>query len=398
MIETPKPSLLERYQRLIEISRDLASTLDLDTLLYRIVKAAADLSLAEASSILLYDSVNNELHFQAATNLDDPTLRGLAVPVDRSVAGWIVTNREALIISDVNSDGRHFGHINKVSNLATQSILGVPLINKDKVIGALEAINKHQGKFDTDDQELLMILGTQAAIAIENTRLFQQSDLISEFVHELRTPLASINTAAHLLSNPKMNESAKEQMIAAIQTETTRLSTLATSFLDIARLESGRAQLHIEKCDLVTLLNECSSLMQAQAQGSGIQLEVILPPETPSTFQGDCDKIKQAILNLLSNAIKYNRPGGKISLTGKNHQNDVIVTVKDNGIGIPAEHLPRLFTKFYRVPGADQQAQGTGLGLTIVKRIIEGHGGKISVESVENQGTTFTIRLPSSPT
>jgi len=396
MVDLPPTTLLQRYQRLIEISRDLASTLDLDTLLYRIVKAAADLSLAEEASILLYDEAKNELHFQAATNLDDPAIRGLSVPVDHSVAGWIVTNREALIIADVQKDQRHFGHVNRVVDIATQSILGVPLINKDKVIGALEAINKIKGQFDNDDQELLMILGAQAAVAIENTRLFQQSDLISEFVHELRTPLGSINTAAHLLGNPKVGEGQKSHLIQAIQTETTRLSELSTSFLDIARLESGRSQLQIQNCDLGVLLQECARLMQTQASEKDIDLQVILPSES-IFIQGDADKIKQTILNLLSNAIKYNRPGGKIILAAENHNEDVVITVKDSGIGIPAEYLPRLFTKFYRVPGSDKQAQGTGLGLTIVKRIVEAHGGDISVASIQGQGTTFTICLPVAP-
>jgi signal transduction histidine kinase len=396
MTDISPKNLPERYQRLIQISQDLASTLDLDTLLYRIVRVAADLCFAEEASILLYDEVKNELHFQAATNLDNPIIRGLSVPVDSSIAGWIVKNREPIIIGNVANDQRHFGHINQVADITTKSMLGVPLINKDKVIGALEAINKQAGEFDKDDQELLMILGTQAAVAIENTRLFQQSDLISEFVHELRTPLASINTAAHLLGSPKVGEEKKEQLIDAIQTETTRLSTLATSFLDIARLESGRSQFQIQKFDLGPLLEECASLMQTQAQENQIQLQVILPPEI-HPINGDADKIKQAILNLLSNAIKYNQPDGEIVLSAENHQDHVMVKVKDSGIGIPEENLPRLFTKFYRVPGSDQHAQGTGLGLSIVKRIIEGHGGEISVQSRQGEGTTFTIQLPTVP-
>jgi signal transduction histidine kinase len=396
MSEMTQITLLERFQHLIDISRDLASTLDLDTLLYRIVRVAADLSQAEEASILLYDEGKKELRFQAATNLDNPAIRGLRVPVKQSVAGWIVTHCEPIIIEDVKNDERHFGHVHQDSALTTQSLLGVPLINKGEVIGVLEAINKRVGEFNGDDQELLMTLGTQAAVAIHNARLFAQSDLISEFVHELRTPLASLNTAAHLLLSKKINEDQKSELVEAIQTETTRLSSLATSFLDIARLESGRTQFQLQKFDLVTLLEECASLMQAQAQETGLDLKIILPPHT-SLIQGDPDKIKQAILNLLSNAIKYNRPNGEIILAAENRQNDIAITVKDSGIGIPKKHMDRLFTKFYRVPGSEQHAQGTGLGLSIVKRIIEGHGGEIRVESVQGEGTTFKIYLPTSP-
>ena len=393
MSEITRTTLLARYQRLIDIARDLASTLDLDTLLYRIVRVAADLSHAEEASILLYDEVQNELRFQAATNLDNPAIRGLRVPVDQSVAGWIVTHCEPIIIADVKNDERHFGHINQTTALTTQSILGVPLIHKGEVVGVLEAINKRVGEFDAEDQDLLLTLGTQAAVAIQNARLFAQSDLISEFVHELRTPLSSLNTAAHLLHNPKIGPNQQAEIVEVIQTETTQLSSLATSFLDIARLESGRTQFQLQQIDLVPLLEECVSLMQTQAQELGLDLQLIISPKIPS-IQGDPDKIKQAILNLVSNAIKYNRPNGKIILEASNGQKDVTITVSDSGIGIPKEHMERLFTKFYRVPGSEQHAQGTGLGLSIVKRIIEGHGGDIRVESTAGEGTTFRIRLP----
>jgi len=380
MSELTKTTQLERCQQLIDISRDLASTLDLDTLLYRIVRVAADLSLAEQASILLYDEGKKELRFQAATNLDNPVIRGMRVPVKQSVAGWIVTNCEPLIVEDVKNDERHFGHVNKASALTTQSLLGVPLIHKGEVIGVLEAINKHIGKFTAEDQELLMTLGTQAAVAIQNARLFAQSDLISEFVHELRTPLASLNTAAHLLLSNNFDTDQKSELVEAIQTETNRLSSLATSFLDIARLESGRTQFQLQEIDL----------------SLGIDMRVILPSQI-SPIQGDPNKLKQAILNLLSNAIKYNRPNGEITLAAKNRQNDVIITVKDSGIGIPKKHIENLFTKFYRVPGSEQNAQGTGLGLSIVKRIIEGHGGEIKVKSIQGEGTIFTICLPTTP-
>jgi signal transduction histidine kinase len=396
MSELNNIPLLDRYQNLIDISRDLTSTLDLDTLLNRIVQVAADLSQAEEASILLYDDNKGELRFQAATNLDNPAVRGLRVPVNQSVAGWIVTHCEPLIIEDVKNDDRHFGHVQKVSGLSTTSLLGVPLINKGEVIGVLEAINKNTGYFTTEDQDLLMILGAQAAVAIQNARLFAQSDIIAEFVHELRTPLASLNTAAHLLLSKNVDEDQKEELIDAIQIEITRLSSLATSFLDIARLESGRTQFHFHKINPSILLEECANLMQTQAQEIGLDLQSFLPTDL-SPIRGDADKIKQAILNLLSNAIKYNHPNGNIILSAENKDNDVIISVKDSGIGIPESHIEHLFTKFYRVPGSEQQAQGTGLGLSIVKRIVEGHGGEITVESVQNLGTTFSITLPSTP-
>ncbi len=392
MTEQHSPEQLEQYKRLIAISRDLASTLDLDILLKRIVRAAAELSGAEEASILLYDERSEQLYFQVATNFD-PRLRGIEVPAENSIAGWIVKNRSPIIISDITQDERHFGKISEAIDLSIQSLLGVPLIAKDKVSGVLEAINKRAGEFTEEDQEALMTLGSHAAVAIENSRLFQQFDLIAEFVHELRTPLASLRTATHLLNHPKVTPEKRSQLSHSIQTETQRLSELSTSFLDIARLESGRTSFDIAAFNLKSMLHECTHLVYEQAAESGLQCNINIPDDLP-TIEGDCDKLKQAVVNLLSNAVKYNRPGGSIQLTAKAFADGVQIIIQDSGIGIPEKYIGQLFGKFFRVPGSETHAQGTGLGLSIVKRIIEGHGGKIGVESQVDQGTTFTLFIP----
>ncbi|MFO7584731.1 MAG: GAF domain-containing sensor histidine kinase [Anaerolineales bacterium] len=381
---------LELYRRLIEISRDLTSTLDLEPLLNRIIEAARDLSDAEAASILLYDGAAKELYFQAATNMD-PLMRGLSVPMD-SIAGWIVLNRQAVRISDVNKDERYFKKIAKTVSFATKSIMGVPLITKDKVIGVLEVLNKQKGEFSEADEDLLTVLGAQAAVAIENAHLFQQSDLIAEFVHELRNPLASINTASYLLLRPEISQEQGRQIIESIQSETMRLTALSSSFLDLARLESGRVQFHKSSFPVRPMLEECVSLMQAKADESRVSIRLDVPADMP-TVQADRDKLKQVALNLISNAIKYNRPGGQISIKVKASENEWHLFFADTGLGIPEDELPRMFEKFHRVR-ATEKITGTGLGLSICKGIVQGHGGRISVQSKLGEGTQFTIALP----
>jgi signal transduction histidine kinase len=307
-----------------------------------------------------------------------------------------VTHAKPIIIEDLETDERQLNHNRNNSTFVAKSLLGVPLIYKGKVIGVLEAINKRIGKFSIEDQELLLILGSQAAVAIQNARFFAQSDLISEFVHELRTPLASLNTAANLLLKNDINSNKKNALVEVIQQETSRLSSLATAFLDISRLESGRSQFQFQNIGLSGLLNECVCLMQTQADQAGLSLKLFLPKSNP-IFRGDPNKLKQAIINLLSNAIKYNRPNGEIVLNTQIENNTLRLRIIDNGIGIPQDHIDQLFTKYYRVPGSDQVAQGTGLGLVIVKRIIEGHGGDITVSSQPGEGTIFTITLPLIP-
>ncbi len=384
--------LAQRYRRLLETSRDLASTLDLDSLLRHIVQAAADLCAAEAASILLYDDAQQELYFQAATNLTEPLMRGLVVPMD-SLAGWIVRNRESVLINDVSRDKRHFAQISQDTKFPTRSLLGVPLIAKDKVVGALEAINKKEGFFSQEDRDILSALGAQAAIAIENSRLFQQSDLISEFIHELRTPLGSISTAAHLLARPELSPEQRTSLLQTVQNESRRLSELATSFLDLARLESGRVQYHAERISLPALLQECQTIMRASAAEKHQTLQVETAADLPA-LTADHGKLKQVLINLLSNAIKYTPEGGHITLRAEGDAQEIRISVQDTGRGIPPEALENLFQKFYRVPGSEHMAQGTGLGLSIVKKIVEGHGGHIRVESEVGKGTTFTVHLP----
>ena len=384
---------LAGYRRLLEITRDLASTLELDTLLNRIVKVATEIAHAEAGSILLYDDTARELHFQVATNMELPEMRGLVVPLEGSIAGWIVTHRKPVCISDVKDDPRYFDGVEDATKYPTQSLLGVPLITKDRVIGVLEVLNKVKGKFTASDEELLLVLGAQAAVAIENARLFQQSDLISEFVHELRTPLASVSTATYLLLRPEISQSQREQIVNNIHTETLRLNTLASSFLDLARLESGRVQYKYEHFDVQELLAECRDIMQSKADETRIQIEIEVPDKF-TELEADRNKIKQVLLNLLSNAIKYNRPSGRVILKASTKDGTLNLLVQDTGFGIPEDAMPHLFKKFFRVQETEDKAPGTGLGLSITKQIVQGHNGSIEVKSKSGVGTVFTVHLP----
>lgn len=322
----------------------------------------------------------------------DPMLRGMIVPMD-SVAGWIVTNRKLVRIADVSKDKRHFDKVGQTVNLQTHSLIGVPLITKDKVNGVLEVINKNGGEFNETDEDLLTVISVQAAIAIENTRLFQEFDLISEFVHELRTPLASLSTATFLLLRPEISQEQSHQITANIHSETLRLNALASEFLDLARLESGRVQFHKSIFPVKPLLDECKASMQAKAEEENISIELDVAENMPAV-QGDRDKLKQVVLNLISNGVKYNRPHGKVMLRSCLEDGTWQLSIADNGFGIPDEALPNLFQKFYRVKGMETKVAGTGLGLSICNGIVQGHGGHIEVKSQLGVGTTFVVMIP----
>lgn len=387
------PLLLKRMERLMEVSRTLASTLELGKLLRKIIEAAKELTDSEAASIMLVDPSTGELRFEAATNMEEVML-GIVIPVEGSVAGWIVTHSEPVVVPDTSQDPRWSQKVDEQTSFVTRSILGVPLVTRDKSIGALEALNKRTGTFNQDDATTLQTLAAQAAIAIINARLFAQSDQIAEMVHELRTPLNSLSASTHLLLRPELPTERRADIIKIMQRETTRLSQMTTEFLDLAKLESGRMRFTKENFDVRELMDECADVVRPQAAARGIAIQCHVAP-APQTLESDRGKLKQVILNLLTNAIKYNREnGGIIVSTYVTSDSYYSVSVADTGKGIPQEAMAHMFEKFYRVADTENTATGTGLGLPIARKIIEALGGEMGVKSTPGVGSTFYFTLP----
>ncbi|NOQ40124.1 MAG: GAF domain-containing protein [Anaerolineales bacterium] len=386
-------TLLIRYQKLINISCDLASELDLNILLSKIVRAACEVTDAKEASILMYDPNKKTLYFQAATNLDSHLKKGTAVPLDESIAGWIVNHQKPLIVDNPQKDKRHFNYIGKITNIECSSLLGIPLISKGNVIGVLEVINKKVGGFNKEDEDVLLALGAQATVAIENSRLFLQSDLIGEFVHQIRTPLSALSAAAHLLKSNRVHEDQKKKMIGILEAEIEALSDMSSSFLDLARLESGRKQYNVNEFDIRDLLIECHEIIINEAHKLNLLFILDLPNTLPR-IRGDRKQLKQAFINLLNNAVKFNKIEGEIILTAKAEQDHLVIIISDTGLGIPEDERSKIFEKFYRVQSHRDRVPGTGLGLSVVKQIIHGHGGEIDFTSEVDVGTTFTITLP----
>jgi signal transduction histidine kinase len=391
--------LMARYERLMEISRQLTSILDLGTLLNRIIRAAVELTDVEDASILLIDQSTGELRFEAALRMSPGAMEALVVPMEGSLAGWVVLHGEPVLVEDTRNEPRFFRRVDDTLGNSTRNLLGVPMVTHNKVIGVVEAINKKNGaSWTEDDVNTLTTLAAQAAIAIENARLFQQSDFISEMVHELRTPLAALKASTTLLLRPDLPDPRRRQIIVTMEGETDRLTRLTTDFLDLARLESGRARLETGLFNLDELIRESVDVVRHQASERGVTIFINSDPM--QIVEADRGKIKQVLLNLLTNAIKYNREQGEIHITvtpadgSKVKEGFVRIDVRDTGRGISKENQKHMFEKFYRVADTAGYTQGTGLGLVIAKRIVEAHGGDMGLDSELNVGTTFHFTLP----
>jgi len=390
--------LMARYERLMEITRQLNSVLDLNTLLLHIIDASIELTRTEQSSILLIDPSTGELRFEASSSLSGGAMEQIVVPLEGSLAGWVATHGEPVLVEDTSKDSRFFNKVDRTIDFETRNLLGVPMIAHGKVIGVVEVINKisEDEAWTEDDVNTLSALAAQAAIAIENARLFQQSDFVAEMVHELRTPLAALKLSTNLITRPNLKEEARKEVIATMSGEIDRLISLTTDFLDLARLESGRARLELSDFEIVKLLKESAQVVEPQAHDK--QVTIHIHADQDHILHADRGKVKQVLLNLLTNAIKYNKPsGGAVYCNARfldKNQDYCLVEVRDTGLGISKENMEKMFQKFFRVSDTADSVKGTGLGLVIAKRIVEAHGGEMWIESELGAGTSFFCSFP----
>ena len=391
---TPEQRKIEHLMRILDVTRILNSTMDQNAQLRMIQEVATELTETAASSIFLLDKKTGELYSEVATGEAADRLKRIVVPLDGSIAGWVAKTGQTAVVNDVEHDKRHYDKADDETKFETRSILAVPLIAQGKIIGTLEVVNKADDRpFTEEDVELLTTLAAQAAVAIEKARLFAQSDLISEVVHELRTPVTSIVGYSKMLSMEGIPEETKKQFAETIYREARRLGQMVNDFLDWARLESGRVRLEKKPVDMRRVVNDTVMIIKPQAEERGITVEQVMP-DGELVVIGDEGRLKQVLLNLASNGVKYNRDNGRLEFIVRRVDGQVAISVRDTGMGIPEESLPNLFQRFYRVPGTENVVRGTGLGLCITKSLIEAHGGTIEVESKVGEGTTFTITLP----
>ena len=218
-------------------------------------------------------------------------------------------------------------------------------------------------------------------------------DFISNLSHELRTPLASLKALTETLQDGALDDPpAARRFIGQIQVEADALTQMVTELLELSRIESGRLSLDLKPVAPCELLDSACERMQLQAERAGLNLHVECAEDLPKV-KIDSQRLEQVLVNLIHNAVKFTRAGGEVILSAESIDGFVRFAVRDTGIGIPEEDVPRIFERFYRVDKS-RAGSGTGLGLSIAKHIVEAHGGRIWAESVEGRGSTFYFTIP----
>jgi signal transduction histidine kinase len=291
-----------------------------------------------------------------------------------------------------------------------RALLAVPLVREDHLIGGLTVIRKATGEFAPEVIDLLRTFATQSALAIQNARLFleiedksrqleaasrHKSEFLSNMSHELRTPLNAIIGFSEVLGERMFGEltDKQEEYLKDIMESGQHLLSLINDILDLSKIEAGRMELELTEFNLPQAIDNALTLVRERAGRRDIALHQAVD-ERLGVIRGDERKVKQVLLNLLSNALKFTPEGGRIDVSARLQDGSVEISVADTGVGIAPEDQEAVFEEFRQVGRADKKAEGTGLGLTLCRKFVELHGGRIWVNSQVGVGSTFTFTLP----
>jgi signal transduction histidine kinase len=291
-----------------------------------------------------------------------------------------------------------------------RALLAVPLVREDRLVGGLSVVRKTPGAFAVETVNLLRTFATQSALAIQNARLFRgiadksrqlevasqhKSEFLANMSHELRTPLNAIIGFSEVLSERMFGElnEKQEEYSKDIHASGQHLLSLINDILDLSKIEAGRMELELTDFHLPMALDSAVTLVRERAGRRSLTLQTSID-ERLGEVRADERKIRQVVLNLLSNAIKFTPEGGRIDIRVVPGDGLVEVSVSDTGVGIAPEDQEAVFEEFRQVGTADKKVEGTGLGLTLCRKFIELHGGRIWVTSQVGVGSTFTFTIP----
>ncbi|HVN48821.1 MAG TPA: ATP-binding protein [Bacteroidota bacterium] len=381
-----------RLQKLMEASKIINSTLDLDKLLGLILDAAAQSIGADRGTLYLVDDIQKELWSKISQGEDMVEIR---LPVGKGLSGFVAQTGENILISDAYADPRFNREIDKQTGYRTRNVMCTPLKNKDgKIIGVFQLLNKRDGSFDNDDVNFIDALSAHAAVAIENARIAQEmvqnerlsavGRMASVIIHDIKNPMGTLRVYAQVMKKKSGNEEANklaDEMIHQVD----RFVNMTQEILDFTR---GVSASNFQEVAFDEVMENVMSFIEKDLEKNNVKLI------RDAQFQGmvnlDQDKMVRVFYNIASNARDAMPQGGTLKVSTKADGDFVRIDFTDSGTGMPEEVKNRIFEPFMTYG----KKHGTGLGMSIVKKVIDDHNGKIEIESEMGKGTTITIKLP----
>jgi signal transduction histidine kinase/CheY-like chemotaxis protein/putative methionine-R-sulfoxide reductase with GAF domain len=389
-----------------------SSSLNLAEVLNTIITQAVQLSGADGGSIYEYDENAREFRVETVCGTSEnvlDALRRARIGLDDTFLGKAAKLGRPLELSDLR-DAPLDPHLSVLAESGWRSLVAVPMLREGRIVGAMVIRRQIPGRIPQELYDLLETFASQSALALINAQLYgrlerqsaalevasrHKSEFLASMSHELRTPLNAIIGFSEVLLERMFGELNERQddYLRDIWSSGKHLLELLNDILDLSKIEAGQMVLNRSEFAVRESLEYCLSMMRERALKQRIQLNLEIDPQV-GLIDADRRQFRQVVLNLLSNAVKFNPEGGRVGVRGFIRDQDLVVEVTDTGPGVPAEDRQRIFDAFQQGARHPEQTEGTGLGLTLSKRIVELHGGRIWVESEPGQGSTFGFALP----
>ena len=391
-METPVQQASTTALRKLQAVSDAAlAHLSLDELLDELLERIREALDADTSALLMLDRENQELVARAAKGLEEEVERGTRIPFGKGFAGRIAATRDIVTIEDVD----HSYVLNPIlSEKGVKSLLGAPLLVGDHVLGVVHVGTLTPRIFTRDDGELLRVVSSRAALAIDRALAYEQvvrlTELQRDFValaaHELRTPVTTVYGLAATLAHRELPPEQAAALQQTLHEQAERMSRLVEQLLDLSRLDTATIRVNPEP---IALKAEIEQIVRGSALGHEAEVEIHVPEDQAVVV--DRTVLERVIANLVTNAIRYGAP--PVRITSHQDGSDLRVTVQDGGAGIEPEFVPHLFDRFQRSDAARQSGIGAGLGLSIARLYARAHGGDLVYDEAA-VGARFELVLP----
>lgn len=408
----------DRFALLYQVGQVINSTLDINEVLNRVMDMVIQVMKAERGYIVLIDKDSGDFLFKSARHMDGQKIPEEDVSLSRSIVRKVADTGECVLSTNALQDPR-FKKSSSILLHEIRSIICVPIKLKQKVLGVIYIDNRvNVGVFNKGDLELLTALSNQASIAIENAHLYEdlqktleelkasnvqlqeahrlKDEFLANISHELRTPLTSILGFSETMGSGRLGELNDKYMRCCkyIVENGKNMLRLIDDLLDISLVQTNRVVLNRTSINLKNLIEECIYELDKERERKQIKISLIISQDINLVY-GDPMRLRRVIGSLLNNAVKFNKYGGFIEVKVNENDNLFVISVKDTGIGISPKNFKIIFDKFRQVDGSStREYGGTGLGLALVKELVNLHGGEVWVESLPQEGSTFTFTLP----
>jgi signal transduction histidine kinase/ActR/RegA family two-component response regulator len=403
---------VEQLEALGEVGEAVSSSLDLDEVLTAIVTNAVRLSGTDGGSILEFDPELEEFRVRAAFGTTAEVLdvlRGMRLGLHDTLIGRSALSRTPLQVPDLALRADDV-HLRTLRDAGWRSLVAVPMLRGERIIGALVVRRRTPGAVEEEACDFLQTFASQSALAISNAQLYRRleqqtaelaivsqhkSEFLASMSHELRTPLNAIIGFSEVLLERMFGELTERQdeYLRDILASGRHLLALLNDILDLSKVEAGQMTLELTQVALLPLLEGCVGLVRERATRHGLVVQVAVDDDVEEV-EADELRLRQVVLNLLTNAVKFTPDRGRIQVRARRVGDEVEITVADTGVGIPLQDQERIFESFQqgaRSPGA---LEGTGLGLTLTRRIVQLHGGRLWLASDVGRGSTFGFTMP----